>query len=198
MATLANAGMSNQMAFGQFGSAFLDSDAGILVPPNGMVIVAVQCLGDTEFDILTAEDSDRFINTISASHATAADTVATGVTAGTFIDMDGDATAEVGDSMYLSSTGAFIAKVKKVGFDSSGSADASAIELDRPCTVTAAAHSFASNTKGGGGLILDTGNILPEGITIYGRWTCVSLADNQATDGVICYFGPAKDPSTTL
>ena len=198
MATLANTATANQMAFGQYGSAFLDTDAGILVPPNGMVVVAIQCLGDTEFDILTAEDSDRFINTISASHATAADTVSTGVTAGTFIDMDGDATAEAGDSMYLSSTGAFIAKVKRVGFDSSGSADASAIELDRPCTVTAAAHSFASNTKGGGGLILDTGNVFPEGMTIYGRWTCVSVAADQTSDGVICYFGPAKDPSTTL
>ena len=198
MATLSNQAVANQVAFGQYGSAFLDTDAGILVPPNGMVVVAIQCLAATEFDILTAEDPDRFINTISASHATAADTVATGVTAGTFIDMDGDATAEVGDSMYLSSTGAFIAKVKRVGFDSSGSEDASAIELDRPCTVTAAAHSFASNTKGGGGLILDTGNVFPEGMTIYGRWTCVSLADNQATDGIICYFGPAKDPSTTL
>ena len=179
------------MTFGQFGSAFLDTDAGVLVPPNGLVIVSIQCLGATEFDILTAEDSDRFINTISASHATAADTVSTGVTAGTFIDMDGDATAEVGDSMYLSSTGAFIAKVKSVGTDSSGTADASAIELDRPCTVTTAAHSFASNTKGGGGLILDTGNVFPAGMSIYGRWTSVSLSAAQTTDGVVCYFGPA-------
>ena len=85
MATLSNTGMSNQMAFGQLGSAFLDTDAGVLVPPNGMVVVAIQCLGDTEFDILTAEDPNRFINKISASHATAADTVATGVTAGTFM-----------------------------------------------------------------------------------------------------------------
>tara|TARA_R100001510_G_C7656842_1_gene217408 strand:- start:9368 stop:9964 length:597 start_codon:yes stop_codon:yes gene_type:complete len=198
MATLSNTGMSNQMAFGQLGSAFLDTDAGVLVPPNGMVVVAIQCLGDTEFDILTAEDPNRFINTISASHATAADTVATGVTAGTFIDMDGDATAEVGDSMYLSSTGAFIAKVKRVGFDSSGAADASAIELDRPATVTTAAHSFASNTKGGGGLILDTSNVFPKGVTIYGRWTCVSLSGDQTTDGVVCYFGPAKEGSTAL
>jgi len=198
MATLANTGAANQMAFGQFGCAFLDTVAGILVPPNGMVVVSIQCLGATEFDILTAEDSDRFINTISAAHATAADTVSTGVTAGTFIDMDGTATAEVGDSMYLSSTGAFIAKVKSVGTDSSGSADASAIELDRPCTVTAAAHSFASNTKGGGGLILDTSNVFPSGITIHGRWVCVSLAADQLSDGVICYFGPAKDPSATL
>ena len=49
----------------------------------------------------------------------------------------------------------------------------------------AAAHSFASNTKGGGGLILDTGNVFPEGMTIYGRWT----AFKPSAAGVICYFG---------
>ena len=31
--------------------------------------------------------------------------------------------------------------------------------------------------------------LFPAGMTIYGRWTNVQLADNQADGGIICYFG---------
>ena len=54
MATLANQGMSNQMAFGQHGSAFLD-DTGAYVPPTGKVVVAITFLEDTTFTVLTPE-----------------------------------------------------------------------------------------------------------------------------------------------
>ena len=42
---------------------------------------------------------------------------------------------------------------------------------------------------GGNGEALDTSIILPKGITIYGRWTVVSLNAAQTTGGIICYFG---------
>lgn len=195
MATLANQGASSQMAFGQFGCAFIDTGTDILVPPAGMVVVAIQCLGDTEFDELIAEDNSRFFNTDAAAHSVAQDTVATGVTNGTFIDMNGDDVPQsrVGQSMLLASDRSFIAKVKSVGTDSAGNADASAIELDRTCTVTAAAHIFISGNEGTGGVELDTGNVFPKGMTIYGRWIEVSLAADQLTDGAICYFGPANN-----
>mgnify|MGYP003130364770 CR=1 FL=1 len=54
MATLSNTGMANQMAFGQHGSAFVD-DGGAYVPPTGKVVVAIQCLADTTFTVLTPE-----------------------------------------------------------------------------------------------------------------------------------------------
>ena len=182
------------MAFGQHGSAFLDTDAGILYPPAGMAVVAIQCLGDTEFDSLIAEDADKFFNTASSAHATSNDVVSVGVTNGTFIDMDGDVPeSRVGQSMFLASNNTFIAKVKAVGFDASGNADASFIELDRKSTVTAAAHAFVSGEVGRGGATLDTSNVFPKGMTIYGRWTVVSLSADQTTDGVICYFGPANN-----
>ena len=183
------------MAFGQFGCAFIDDDDNILVPPAGMVVVAIQCLGDTEFDELIAEDNTRFFNTDSAAHSIAQDTVATGVTNGTFIDMDGDDVPQsrVGQSMLLASDRSFIAKVKSVGTDSAGNADASAIELDRTCTVTAAAHIFISGNEGTGGVQLDTSNVFPKGMTIYGRWIEVSLAADQNSDGAVCYFGPANN-----
>tara|TARA_R110001583_G_scaffold110181_1_gene259123 strand:- start:2054 stop:2644 length:591 start_codon:yes stop_codon:yes gene_type:complete len=192
MATLANKGEANQMAFGQHGCVFIDDDDHIFIPPDGKVVVSIQCLGDTAFDLLVAEDPNRFFNTASAAHAVANDTVSTGVTNGTFIDMDGTVTASVGDSMYLASTGAFIAKVKAVGTDSSGSADDSAIELDRLCTVTAAAHAFTNADQGSGGHTVATANIFPKGMTIYGRWTVVSLSADQNLDGAILYLGPGN------
>ena len=193
MATLANQGESSQMAFGQHGSAFLDTATNTFVPPDGKVVVAITCLEEATFSALTAEDPTRFINIGTAAHSTAQDTVSTGVTNGTFIDMDGDATASVGDSMYLASTGAFIAKVKAVGFNSSGVADASFIELDRVSTVTNAAHIFTNGNQGSGGQAVANDNKFPKGITIYGRWTYVSLQANLSTSGVILYLGPGNN-----
>ncbi len=192
MATLANTGESNQMAFGQHGCAFIDDDDNIFVPPDGKVVVAIQCLAATEFDLLVSEDPNRFFSTAASAHGIAQDTVSTGVTGGTFIDMDGAVSASVGDSMYLASTGAFIAKVKAKGLDSAGSVDASAIELDRVSTVTNAAHIFTNADQGSGGVTLDTGNVFPAGMTIYGRWTVVSLAADQNSDGAVLYLGPGN------
>lgn len=54
MATLANQGVASQASFGQLGSGFLDDD-GEYIPPSGYVVVAITCLADTAFDILTPE-----------------------------------------------------------------------------------------------------------------------------------------------
>jgi len=35
-----------------------------------------------------------------------------------------------------------------------------------------------------------TGVVFPKGMTIYGRWTRVSLADSDYTHGIIVYYGP--------
>ena len=155
------------MAFGQFGCAFIDDADHILLPPAGMVVVAIQCLADTTFDLLTSEDPNRFFNTASAAHNVAEDTVATGVTNGTFIDMNGDDVPQsrVGQSMILKSDRSFIAKVKSVGTDSAGNPDASAIELDRVSTVTAAAHLFIDGNEGTGGHQLAAANTFPKGMT---------------------------------
>ena len=182
------------MAYGQFGCALIDDADHILLPPAGMVVVAIQCLDDTTFDLLTAEDPNRFFNTARAAHATAEDTVAVGVTNGTFIDMDGDVPqSRVGQSMILKSNRSFIAKVKSVGTDSAGDPDASAIELDRVSTVTAAEHLFIDGDQGTGGHQLAAANSFPKGMTIYGRWTAVSLNADQNSAGIICYFGPANN-----
>jgi len=45
---------------------------------------------------------------------------------------------------------------------------------------------------GSGGVTVDNADLFPKGITIYGRWTAVSLQADQLTDGIICYFGPSR------
>tara|TARA_R100001509_G_C4728495_1_gene169021 strand:+ start:85 stop:447 length:363 start_codon:yes stop_codon:yes gene_type:complete len=42
---------------------------------------------------------------------------------------------------------------------------------------------------GGNGEAVDTGIKFPKGLTIYGRWTVVSLNAAQTTGGIIAYFG---------
>ena len=42
--------------------------------------------------------------------------------------------------------------------------------------------------EGSGGVVIDSSNIFPKGLTIYGRWTSVTpTADSDG--GIICYFG---------
>tara|TARA_R100000664_G_C2630810_1_gene60462 strand:+ start:27 stop:392 length:366 start_codon:yes stop_codon:yes gene_type:complete len=43
--------------------------------------------------------------------------------------------------------------------------------------------------EGGNSEQVDQDIVFPEGSTIYGRWTAVSLRAAQTTGGIICYFG---------
>jgi len=48
--------------FGQLGSAHMHNDnTEDLIPPNGMVIVAITCLDDTKFDKLLADTSNKVV-----------------------------------------------------------------------------------------------------------------------------------------
>ena len=48
---------------------------------------------------------------------------------------------------------------------------------------------IANANTGGNGEAVDTGVKFPKGLTIYGRWTVVSLNAAQTAGGIICYFG---------
>lgn len=100
------------MAFGQHGSAFVD-DGGAYEPPAGKVVVAIQCLADTTFSVLTPEDT--------------------------------------GDCFGLA----------------------------------------ANSGQGTNNEVIDSSNVFPKGMTIYGRWTAVTAATDD-DGGVILYLGPAK------
>ena len=47
---------------------------------------------------------------------------------------------------------------------------------------------FDPNTIGFGGAIIDSSNVFPKGVTIYGRWTAVEIANGE-TGSFIAYFG---------
>ena len=47
-----------------------------------------------------------------------------------------------------------------------------------------------ANTSGNGEAVVADGTpVFPAGLTIYGRWTVVSLQAADADGGIICYFG---------
>ena len=73
MATLANTGMANQMAFGQHGSAYCNTQTGEVIPPKGKVIVAVQFLEDTALEahggLVAEQDSGNGLEFISTEDA---------------------------------------------------------------------------------------------------------------------------------
>ncbi len=49
-------------------------------------------------------------------------------------------------------------------------------------------HSATAN-EGGNSEVIQTDIVFPKGLTIYGRWTEVSLQAAQTTGGIIAYFG---------
>ena len=75
MATLANQGVASQASFGQLGSGFLDT-ADEYTPPSGYVVVAITCLADTSFDILTSEDGTRYFGLAAAGAGTNSQVIA--------------------------------------------------------------------------------------------------------------------------
>jgi FlaG/FlaF family flagellin (archaellin) len=51
-------------------------------------------------------------------------------------------------------------------------------------------HSTAVAGNGSGADSTDSSQSFPEGLTIYGRWTSVTLdGTDYSADGIICYFG---------
>tara|TARA_R100000541_G_C1849374_1_gene77333 strand:+ start:123 stop:428 length:306 start_codon:yes stop_codon:yes gene_type:complete len=56
------------MAFGQFGNAFADTAAASITPPTGQVIVCIQMLSNTAFDVLTPENEEKCFGITSSTH----------------------------------------------------------------------------------------------------------------------------------
>ena len=113
--------------FGQFGSAFADANANVITPPETLAIVAIQFLADTSLDTLTAADANVF-PTIGAAandngHYTRTVDGATSSATKVIFDQENAGTGnndniEVGDEIYLTSTGASLGVV--AGLDPDG------------------------------------------------------------------------------
>ena len=189
--------------FGQLGSVYTTASSDPIKPPTGKVFVAVTMLDNTIFDDaggLVADTpisvSDQYIGTEQAAHATADITVTgsggTGNEGLGFIDTTGTPAASlIGKSLFLKSSGAFLAKVKAVGFAANGDADASTLEIDELVTIAdGAVLQVADADEGAGGLIIGgsaEGDAVtfPKGVTIYGRWTEIDVYSGK----VIAYIG---------
>ena len=50
-------------------------------------------------------------------------------------------------------------------------------------------HTAAVTGNGGGADSTDSSTVFPKGLTIFGRWTSVTLSGADADGGIICYFG---------
>ena len=68
MAKLTNQSEFNNVAFGQLGSAYCNTQAGVIKPPTGMVIVAIQFLVDTKLSDLVSAEPDVIASVAHAAH----------------------------------------------------------------------------------------------------------------------------------
>jgi hypothetical protein len=68
------ANLDNGVILGALGSAFTNASVS-LFPPTNMVIAAIQCVGDTQFTTLVAENPDKTFNTEHAANSLSTVTV---------------------------------------------------------------------------------------------------------------------------
>mgnify|MGYP003116093360 CR=1 FL=1 len=122
--------MSNDVALGQLGSAFVD-DTGAITPPTGKVIVAVTFLSDLRLD--SSE--------------------------GLVAELPTDATFKGPQ------TSAGVAEINSFG------------------------STAQTTANGGNSERVDSSQVFPKGITVYGRWRSFLLSAADSTGGAICYFG---------
>ena len=185
--------------FGQFGSAFADAAANTITPPEELAIVAITFLSSTKLSALTSADANVFPTIGAAAHdnghytrtvdgATSSSTkvIFAQENAGT----GNNDNIEVGDEIYLTSTGASLGTVtgldpdgdntKEISVTSQSISDGVTLSFIKPGRI---------GSQGVGGMAIDNATVFPEGITIYGRWDSVSINDNDGDGGIICYFG---------
>ena len=196
--------------FGQMGSAFIDGANKPLYPPKDMVIVAITFLTDTKLEILSANAGGLTSDTITdAAGETQSPWISTDVSA------HGDANyvdADIHNSGGTSGLGVFELAVSATGKIVPGMIIESATMFPRdlydPYIVKEFSHSSGQrgvvanvadganekgffldpNTIGRGGAIVDSSNVFPKGVTIYGRWTAVEIANGE-TGSFVAYFG---------
>ena len=199
MANISNTASANQAAFGAFGSAFTDTAANTLRPPEGLSIVAIQFLADTILDSLVAKNPNVTINTASASHTDGLFTRQVNQSNSTtnkiiFDDTNAASGVAVGDEVY-DSDGSLHGTVSSLDPDGN---NANEIQISASVAITdnevlSFIRPNVSSGEGVGGQAIGTGSgdqTFPKGMTIYGRWDSVSLQTGYATGGIIVYFGP--------
>lgn len=197
MAKLTNTSHASAVSFGQAGCAFADAAANTIKPPVGKVIVAIQFLANTTLDSLVAEDPSNFLNTASSAHSEGSytrtvDGAVTNADKAAFADANSAQDVQIGDFLVTKSTGVSVSNGDVIALDPDGD-NPNEVQFSGNVSLTDAStavfrrggrHSQEGGT-GTGGQAVDTSNTFPSGLTIYGRWTEVSL---NAAGGIIAYF----------
>ena len=197
MANISNQGAASQVAFGQYGSAFHDTDSNVITPPEGLVIVAIAFLADSSFDTLVAEDPGKVFNFASAAND--GGQFERSVNQGTgstnkiiFDDTNAASGVKIGDKVFQKTTGVSHGTVTALDPDGD---NANEIQVSETSVVTnneffVFINPDTNGGEGAGGQVIDTSQVFPKGMTIYGRWTSASIASSASAAGIICYVGP--------
>lgn len=180
---------------GQLSSAFADTNTNIVRPPENMAIIAIQFLANTKLDSLVAKDAGLTINTESSSNSTGNFTRKVDQTTATtnkiiFDDTNAASGVAVGDEVY-DVDGVLFGTVTELDPDGDN-----ANEIKISASLSVADNEVLSfitpgerTSQGVGGQTIDSDQIFPGGLTIYGRWDAVSLHTSDTDGGIICYFG---------
>ena len=200
--------------FGQLGSAHIKT-ATALIPPKGMVIIAIQFLEANTLSRLVSE-SDRaglpnFIDTVSTSNMNfggyhKSDIANATYAAGANITITANKKINIGDPVLLvgnnatDTTGTGIVNLATVtpvpnyekynGYVKVESINAAGTIVTLSNALGATTNKaliFLNETSGAGGTTAAAISY-PMGMIIYGRWTEVTPAA-QANGGIIAYFG---------
>ena len=180
--------------FGQMGSAFLSAENNTVTCPEGMAIVAITFVKESEVNTLVAKDANLFPNTVGAAHDRGHQTIQVngGVSSANIIFDNTVASLglKVGDEVYLTTTGALLGTITVLETGSNAYtitiSDTATITDDHYVSILTPGKNDGGN-EGTGGLALTSGTTFAAGITIYGRWDSIKL--NDADSAAIVYFG---------
>tara|TARA_Y100000114_G_scaffold51872_1_gene47361 strand:- start:1314 stop:1892 length:579 start_codon:yes stop_codon:yes gene_type:complete len=182
-------------SFGQHGSAFADTAANVVIAPENAVILAIQFLADTSFSKLVAEDPNAVINTASASHTDGKFTRQVDQSNSTtnkiaFDDTNAASGVAIGDKVF-DSTGVLHGTVTALDPDGDNANEiqiSASVAITNNEVLTFITPNQRTN-EGVGGQAVDSSQVFPKGMTIYGRWLEASINGDDADGGIICYFG---------
>ena len=201
--------------FGQLGSVSSNT-AKPIVPPQGMVISAIQFLADNTPTVLRSEvletTGPNFVSTEDGDSINYNGVTEVDVTDGTYAaganitiaDVDTNIKIKVGQYVLLIAQGDTVdagitvdsetpipiynGPNKQGVFVTAYANTTTSLQLSAQITPSSQSLVFLDNYNGAGGNQAD-GIVYPKGLTIVGRWTTMTPSADTTGGGVICYFG---------
>lgn len=199
-------------SFGQLGSVHCKT-ATPVVPPQGMVITAIQFLADNTPSILKSENlgatGPNFFSTEAADHINFNGVTEVNVTDGTYAAGSNITIASAKTEIKV---GQYVLLIAKANSTTSGITldtetpvpiyggpsnqgvtvveygGGTSITLSSAVSPSSQSLVFLDNYNGAGGNDA-TGIVYPKGLTIVGRYTTITPEADSTGGGVICYFG---------